>query len=335
MEHEDGRVAESKEKQTSTYVYEDHIERVFEAFTSFNVYNKIMKDLFIKEIVITNGKSYAEVGTSGIYFWKNGNFLKFEVLEVESTKNAKKVVFRVHNHEDPSFKVDYKLYKYFYWNAQEFKTLFVQDMIFDIPMEMSDMDMKLNEIYKMKVFKNMEKYLISHPENLFQEETIVIRRSVETVWDIFTNWNLFNKYVPSIGDKVVYDGNPLEVNSIMHVYHFSKNIEHHLKVAKVKIDKKNNREYILNFFAGTPRSPKQDLKFKFISAGENICIVSFKHIFKEYVKSKHMQYISKEKSNLLTLLKSKLESEHVNTFDQSSKKEVVRDININLNSINK
>ena len=77
-------------------------------------------------------------------------------------------------------------------------------------------------------------------------------------------------------------------------------------MVKVEINE-TIREYVLHFFAGVPKSPKQNLVFTFININDDQCLLKFRHNFIQYVNIKRISDIKNEKKGILNQLKLNIE----------------------------
>ena len=106
------------------YVYEDHIQRVWEVFTNPEIYNQVLGS-YVLDVKTSEGTSYAQVGTK-IEFKcpENGQIIKQQVKEVENFPGTKKIVFEVYVTIPSEFK--YLIIYTFYWNTIQRRTIFVK-----------------------------------------------------------------------------------------------------------------------------------------------------------------------------------------------------------------
>lgn len=290
----------------SSFVYDDFLKRVFDAFTKPEIYNKIISE-FADEIRVISGTSYAEIGTKVSIAWKGCATMTLEVINVETSKNIKKIIFRVINNDEMMKGLNYHLSSTFIWDSKNYKTTVISEIIFDKPMLMSEEEVKMSEKKKLKIFNKVRDYLKLHTDGLFNEESIIINVSPEKLWETIIDWNNIKLHVPEVAESAVYDG-PIEKGTVVHIYHNTKQIEYHLRIKSMIIET-DSREYILDFFAGKPVSPKQELIFKIVNIDNQCSLLQFRHNFKEYVTSKMIKHISKEKLSIMEQLKKSLEKD--------------------------
>jgi ribosome-associated toxin RatA of RatAB toxin-antitoxin module len=295
-----------KPKLIFYYVFKDHIDRVWDCFKSPEIYVEALKQQ-ANTMTITKGSDYSEVGTTVEFNWKNEIFNVFEVKEVINTKNYKMNKLYSTKLEPLDFKYTY--INHFYWNTHDQTTLYKNELIFENFDALKIIDFKFNKQEKFNLCKYIESYLSQKLDDLFQYESILINVDLDTLWQVVTDWRLFQRHVPFIAEEINIQGNPTDVGAVINVRHNAKNNKYSLKVLKVEneIDKK---EYDLELFDAQPVCPKQILKFSLLAINKNHTLLSFKHEFKEMIKHNLINSIAEEKKNILLELKKKLEKKN-------------------------
>ena len=138
-------------------------------------------------------------------------------------------------------------------------------------------------------------------------EQKLINIEIEALWQVVTDWNLFQKHVPFIGEEINHEGNPLQIGSKIHIKNNTINSGFSLDVKKV-LNEVEKKEYILECTESTqPLCPKQNLIFSLLTIKKNLTSLTFKHEFKENIKYNLIYSVSEEKKNILLELKKKLE----------------------------
>jgi hypothetical protein len=292
-----------KPKLIFYYVFKDHIERVWHCFKTPEIYEKAVKPQADKMTII-KGSDYSEVGTTVEFNWKNEIFSVFEVKEVINTKNYKMIKLYSTKLEPLDFKYTY--ISHFYWNTNDQTTLFKNELIFDNFEALKIIDFKYNKQEKLDTCRNLENFLSQKTDDLYQFESILINVELDILWKVITDWRLFQKHVSFIAEEVQIQGDPVQIGSIIHIKHNSKNSKYSLKVLKVEneIEKK---DYELELFDAHPTCPEQILKFSLLAINKNHTLLSFKHEFKEMIKYNLINSIAEEKKNILLELKKKME----------------------------
>ena len=308
MENNTGRENNSRIEKNNTshmrnsFKYNEHIDRVYDAFTNPLKYHNVMKTI-LSEINLVKGERYDEIGACCHFTCAiTGSVVNLTVADSINTPFYKKIVFNGKQIKPLQF--DYTMIYTLYWSTVQNATIFILDFIckLDIP----EVLVEIQSHYLGVLLNKFDVYLKKNPENLFQEESVVINSNIENVWKVVTDWNLFNKCLTNMIWKCVYEGDPLEVDTILHVYLSNKNSEYHMKVIKVEI-LEYKRTYKLHFYAGVPKSPKQDLIFTFIKLDDDQCLLQFRHEYKQYINMKQISKNKKEKSFILKQLKESIE----------------------------
>jgi ribosome-associated toxin RatA of RatAB toxin-antitoxin module len=284
-----------------SYIFKDYIDRVFECFKRCEIINDIYKcdSLSIK------GGDWATKGAEIESTWR-GLVQKFRVEEVKDTQYYKCIVYDIY--KIIPVDITYKTYYHFYWNTIEKTTLYVVETVFQNPDHLEFVDKTYNQVEKIGICKMVEKYLQTSIMHLNQMESAIINLSIDKVWDVVTDWRVFKKFCPMICDNVVYDSSPMEINSQMHIFSEQSTSEFHLRVKEISICDEE-RNYILDYVDGKPKSPDQELHFKFISINKTSTFLSFKHIFKQPIKYELLYIIQKDKKQILSLLMKNMEKE--------------------------
>jgi hypothetical protein len=294
-------------KLVFTHVFKDHISRVFEVFANPQIYNEHIINEFINFFQFKKGSNFAELGCEFQFKWKNFFTVDMIIAEVIDTDCYKRIKFRTTKVEPIKF--NYSLVIHFYWNSVEKNTFHVNELILDDPNHLNLVDEALNYSEKLHICQKAEIYLQSSIYELEQTESISISKNIKKVWDVVTNWELFHKYVPLVSESVVYDGPPTEVGTILRTINSTKKSENFLRVVKVSSNNENQMEFKLECFRGVPKCPNQELQFLLIKIDEESCFLSFKHVFKQYIKYELLSVISKDKKSILVDLKKNLEKE--------------------------
>lgn len=286
------------------YVFNYSIERIWDTITNIETHASFYKD-WLEYLIPIKGKSYKELGTTIEFCWKGRFTVELIVKEVVDTPYYKRVQLYSQKIDPLDFK--YSITYHMHWNTLEKTTLFIHELKFDDEQAMTNINAELNYKDKMTLFKYIDEYLGRSTKDLKQSESIIIDRKMEKVWKIITNWNLLRKYVPSFADTVVYEGDPLDIGTKMHVY--KKGVENHLLVVKSEVSEEKC-EYVLRCFKGVPNAPKQDIQFLLAKAG-NMTFLVFNQNFLQPIKHNMLNDMTKDKKFILMELKNKLERRRV------------------------
>jgi hypothetical protein len=290
-------------KITFTYLFEDNIIRVFNCFKSPEIFNQTLKHA--EEIDMKDGKYYDEIGTQVKFSWKKIFSVNFIVKQVIDNNYYKKLTF--YANEVKPFNTLYTLNFHFYNNTIENSTLFVHEMIFDDELGMSLLGKNHDNREKIEMCQEIDRILKKKIDELYQYESIIINNKISRVWEEISDWNSLINLTPLIGDSVNYEGNKYEIGTIVNISDSIKNTYFILRLIKCEKFSNFQKSIIFECFNAYPKSPKQELHFEFIYCNENTTFVSFKHIFLEPVKYKHIKSISKNKIHILNEIKKKIE----------------------------
>ena len=286
-----------------TYIYKDHIKRVFDCFKSPELFNQSLK--YAENIKVLNGEHYGQIGTELKFLWNNLFNVHFIVKDVVNQENYKKIVF--YTKKVKPFNLHYTLTFHFYRNSIEKKTIFVHEMQFDNSEALKTIDLNHDKQEKIELCKTMEKILKQRTEDLFQIESTLINRNIEVIWNIIIDWNKFKTFVPFIADIIEIYGKVGEVGSIIKIKDKIKDIEYQLLITKKEEKEPDDKNYFLECSFSKPKCPLQEIQFNFSKITEESTILTFKHIFHEPVNIEHIKSISKDKIKILTELKKRVE----------------------------
>jgi hypothetical protein len=285
-----------------SYIYKDSIQRVWDCFRLPEIFNLTIKNN-ADHITLIQGEHYGDVGTEVEFEWKSSFIVRFQVQEVLNTEFYKKIRFYTSKIYPLDFK--YTCVFHFYWNTVEKNTLFQHELIFDDPNALKVIDFKHNKEEKLEMCRMIEKILVKRIEDLTQ----LINTNIQKVWDVVSDWKIFQNYVPLIAEQVDYEGgDPKTIGTRINIGNLSKNSKFSLKVLKCSTTEEK-KEYFLELFQAEPMSPKQELHFTMVFVNDNITYLSFKHVFKEPIKFEFINSITREKKLILKQLKKRLEFE--------------------------
>ena len=294
----------TKPKILFYYVFRDHIERVWECLKSPQITCEALKPT-VEAIPVLKGSDYSEVGTVTQFWWKGTMYNEFEVKEVINTKNYKMI--RQYTTLLEPLPLKYTYISHLYWNSHDQTTLFKSELIYEDLDAFKVMDLTYTKQSKIDFCKGFENYMAKKLEDLFQFESILINIDIEALWQVITDWDLFQKLVPFIGEEIKHEGNPLQIGSKIHINNSIINSQYSLHVKKV-LNEAEKKEYILESTESTqPLCPKQNLIFSLLTIKKNFTSITFKHEFKENIKHSLINSVSEEKKNILLELKKKLE----------------------------
>lgn len=291
-------------KITTTYTFKDHIERVWKVLVN---YANTAMDGICSAPEYLKGSNCYEKGNIFKILWYNTTKCKLEVDEVIETDTYKTIKYRVHA-EDFNLKYDYSYTLHL--NTIEYTTLFIWDMVFDDP-EKLHMDSKsltaYTEVRKICISfwqKKLENDLV----DLEHVESIMIKTSKEKAWHILLNFNKLIQIAPDVADEIIFNDESIKEGANINLIWKNKL---NIKMAYKKlINNEELDEWIikLKLLSSEPKSPKQNLIFEIIKLEDNLCFVSMKHQFREYVTYDMIESLGPTKILILSDIKKYLES---------------------------
>jgi hypothetical protein len=289
-----------------SYVLKETIERVWFCVRDMEKFSKINSEVQspVKWIV---GNNTFTVGNEFITTWYGVSSVQLKCIDIETKDYYKKISWEMFfENLDLHYHQSFILYS----NSIDKSTLFIWEIDFHDPAK-TNFSNEIYEGYKhmiLEAIKKIEKYLKSSNENLYQHESVLINANANKVWELLTDWNKFKIIVPIIADVVEYNGDPLNVGTIMKIIS-KKNVILFLKVRKVDKDLDNYKwEYNLDLIDGKSKAPSQEIRFTLIPIGEASCQLSFLHEFREFIKSDTINSLADNKRDILTRLKNQLEN---------------------------
>lgn len=285
-------------KLVTSFVYEYPINRVYEAFRDMEVHKEILKD-FLQDMKFPNGKHFSDKGIKFSFTWKNIFKLNCEIVESINELN-----FKYYKHHItcvwPIY-LKYFLHWYFYWDSVDETTLLVVEFEMHDSSLRNVIDENLNFEEQIIIYKKFEEYLQINTKGLEQTESILINKNVNHIWEIITNWNLFLKISPLLGEYAKFCGNQLHVGTKFKL--LEKNNENYFQVKKIIMNENEDREYHLECYDGSPCLSIKLSIFKLKNIADKLTFLEFQHIFIDSVKFNYIHRISKEKKRILAKLK--------------------------------
>jgi hypothetical protein len=286
-------------KITSKSILKGNIERVFKLLIDIEKTLPIFKDI-IENFKILKGNNTYELNSQFIFLLFGHTHLEVKCLKIENLDYFKKVTYAVKCLE---YRLKYEFSYCFYANTFDNSTCLVWDFVPENPKFL--LSKFLVNYYEtvQKIFISRWKVLLEkNSDKLIQFESILIHNTRQKVWEIVTNWRIFQKIVPIIADEVIYEGEPLEVGTKLTLIWNGKNVNCVMQVKRVKI-RERFWEYCLEIIDGRPKLPNQEIKFILTEFSEDYTFVVFKHEYKQHLKGEIIDSISKDKKKILTQLK--------------------------------
>lgn len=296
-------------------LYDESIERIYEVYRTPKYVSEIQKEFLSKAEKISGpGQFYDDIGTIFYLECKNGIKSEFIVEDSFKTKNHK--MFQFFSYKIGNFDLQYRMKFSFHWCSDTFRTLFVQELwyFFErqlmIPHSQGDYDLELEVKSKLvKEYLNKNNY-----SN--QVESILIKTNFHKVCETICDWEQFAHRVPRVADRVITEiettHNTIKAKTMSIVF---RNFNYKLKVFHQSITDVRMQLY-LEVVDSSPKIPAQELRFTIIKISDVLCLVHFRHIFKENLKRTNINKIQAEKRLILSELKESLEKDSYHIENQ-------------------
>lgn len=181
------------------------------------------------------------------------------------------------------------------WNAQIVIEHYKKKQIDFIKLERNEILKQYDDYFNNKV----DKYC-------YNVESIVIKSNCELIWEIITDWTIFQKYVPKIAESVEYEGEKLDVGTKICLKWKSKKVSCSLKIMGIVT---NGFDYMieLKLSEGIPKLPLQKLVINLKALNEKTSFLNFKHLFLEPLEFHDIKNLSMNKRKILISLKNAIE----------------------------
>ena len=287
----------SSSKKSFYYIFHSPLDKVYNIFKTPNLFTTT----FFQNIKIISMKRETTLDDTGNEFniiWNNT--LKYN-FKVDNTVNLP--YFKSFTHKslnNPSSTSDFINTYSFFWNSTDKVTIFKfigtqndyehKNIICDYIMENKDSMCLSTENYLMKTVNNLE-----------ENESISIDKSIDDVW----------KFISDINNQVYfYPNNKIKINIIDNEKFEIVDIENKtvmtFKVSKMEMNE-DKKQFQCELVNSSVSLPKQKVMICLVRMDENQCFVIFKHIILEYIPFDILMSYSSTKKKVLRNIKSLLE----------------------------
>jgi hypothetical protein len=294
----------NKNKLRAHYIFNDNINRVFLIFSNPRLYQLVHKKFMSNLCCLRGRNSLDSIGSEFEYTWTNSIRAIFRIEDIINTPNEKLINCYYYSVEPTDFR--YHLIYRFIYNTAEALTYYSYELLFQTHKGLQFHLDNFNADEKLNLFKGIEKFLEVQPILLEQEESIVIPESFDKLWNIITNWKLFQKLVPYIAEVVDYYQNT--VNLINAKFDVKFKNEVYSLVVKKCFKRDGFGEYILEMFKSMPQTPLHYLIFNVYNLNGQ-CLVVFKHKFIEAAPVNEFKRLSEKKRKILKTLRKSLQKQ--------------------------
>jgi hypothetical protein len=228
------------------------------------------------------------------------NTLKYN-FKVDNTVNLP--YFKSFTHKslnNPSSTSDFINTYSFFWNSTDKVTIFKfigtqndnehKNIICDYIMENKDSMCLTTENYLMKTVNNLE-----------ENESISIDKSIEDVWNFISDINNQIYFYPNNKIKInIIDDEQFEIVDI------ENNTVMTFKVSRIEMNE-DKKQFICELIHSNVSLPKQKVLICLVRMDDNQCFVIFKHFILEYIPFDILMSYSSTKKKVLRNIKSLLE----------------------------
>jgi hypothetical protein len=287
----------------NSYLFEDNIDRVYYFFKSVPHLKEMSKDIISDIICVKGTPDYYSVGSVYKFIWKNSWSVELIVEDMVNTPEYKTIQIYYYDIRPSDYR--YRVTMKFYRTTVDGFTYFTYDLKFTSPQSLSFYQVNFNTNESRKLLTGYDGYISTNPECLEQVESIVLNTSMKKIWDIITDWKVFQKHVPIIASRIEYERNCEGEIVLIKLNYNNDKTEYYLKVIKSCL-KKYAGEFSLLLFSSSKSFPSQELHFNIIEINDSKCLLIFKHVFINYVNCKIIAELSINKKDILKTLKSSL-----------------------------
>jgi hypothetical protein len=291
------------------YCFKEKFETVWNSVKNVSNNNRMTNKLFkgvVGEPIFEKGNYSYELGAEFHYNYRKIFDIHMKTIYIEKT-------------------YDYACIK---WECRLDPSDTLYDMIFHFKSENDGLkcNFKLEALYK--TYRNFnpgekeniqkENFLIwSNIEKCIQEEKIskvqkekikISNTNIESICELLLNLREFQKNIPMCCDFIHYSGGLLEVGSKV-TLEWTVNQKLKVFLLVTRIEKKNDFFSLVYESTGsTLPIPPQIIEWQVQKLSEDECVVKFIHYYKDSVHEDALASIAKNKIDILSKLKIKLES---------------------------
>lgn len=292
---------------SSTYIYNDSLERVYEVFNKPELLEKAQEQYSI-EIQRTRNPDdlFDSIGATFIYTVKNGMCCTLLVEDSKNEENYKMI--QISSLKVYPLNCIYRMKLSFYWCNLTKQTVLYEEVCF---FHRKDPDLEeLFPYYHSQMVlkaKLIENFLREFTFNLNQCESVIINVPYKEVSNILNDWTQFVRLSPDIAEEVQIKSDPKQIGGIIVL--LNRKERSFLTVVKNEESPPNEKRfYDLVLSQKNKKAPKQFVKFSVIKIREEITFLSFMHEFIDPIRFTTISKMEKIKRKILRDLKINMES---------------------------
>jgi hypothetical protein len=281
-----------------THIFQEDISNIFTLIKEYAITSDLFPHYFTNLEYIEGSTVYG-LNNSFKVLCYNSISLICTCIEFEDKPNHKRIVWRI-NEETTNCQI--VLIIDIYPSTIDLTTVVIAELYYEDDIFIYKNIIEVVDGNKQEILNKLEYCLKNKMTNL-QVETIMVKASRESVWDLVTDWIEFQKKVPLIADKVIYENEEKMLGSILTIYKGTK-FACTLQVIVVDNDPDNFIwEFGLNCIKSNPPVPNQEIYLVVERLEKELTLVTFKHFFKQNVTWNMLNALSKEKKKILKMLK--------------------------------
>ena len=159
---------------------------------------------------------------------------------------------------------------------------------------------------RMKMFKNVERMIISKEYTKFNIEYVLIKAKMGIVWELMLNMKSFNKLVKVLSDDIDYEGKTLQKGKIVKLIY---NISKRALIQEVEVSSltESENEFYLKE-KKNQKIPEQKISLLLYKGENEHCVLYMFNIFNISIEEKLQREMSTKKRTTLNKIKKIVES---------------------------
>jgi len=298
---------QNNDKKSFYFIFHSPLEKVYSVFKSCELFFSNFLD---KCRVIGNSKNSTldDIGNELTILFDNKPELEY-IVKVESSVNLP--YFKSFTHKsikNPQLFSDFTANYSFFWNSTDKVTIFK----FNSTQENKSLrNLFIEVIFEKKdiMCLNIENFLINSSQCLEENESISIDKSINIVWEFFSNL---------VNQKYFYPFNNISIkqkenDTIEIIDNDSKNISVFSYIKNGSNEDKKNLQ--LELISSNMLIPKQKILISLIKMEDNQTFVIFKHTILEFIPYDILMSYSSTKKKILRNIKLIIEDQPLKLVD--------------------
>jgi hypothetical protein len=282
-----------------THILQDEINSVFKLLKDYNYHLKINQ--FLKcDLEYLLGSNTWDVGNIFKLTFNQCLSLLLTSIEIINEEKYKRIAWNIKDLNTNiifTYNINCYLSTIDLWTVIEFEIDYSENI--RIPKPIQD----LFDVDKINFFHKLEIFLKSSISNT-QTDTVLINSSRDEVWDVISDWVEFQKRVPLIADRVIYQCEDKMLGSSLIIQKDNMS-QCKLKVVLVENDADSFIwEFGLDCSQSQSNIPDQHIRIQVERLEKELTLLTFTHEFRTNISAKLLKALSKEKRKILRSLKA-------------------------------